>query len=137
MVEDVTLLVKDLGIPRAVMVGHSMGGRVMMYLALQHPDLVEKLVSVDMSPVTNSPSLISMVSIFEAMRNVTVEENVSLSKARKMTDQQLSASINSPAIRQVEFFTVLIVGVDSTIVFLAVFIDQFGRGRTREVQVEG
>lgn len=100
MVEDVTLLLNDLGINKAIMVGHSMGARVMMYLALNYPELVEKLVAIDMSPINSSPSLVSMLSIFEAMRNVKVEENVSLSKARKMTDQQLSASISSPAIRQ-------------------------------------
>jgi pimeloyl-ACP methyl ester carboxylesterase len=38
------------GEPAAV-VGHSMGGKVAMLLALLHPDLVERLVVVDMSPV--------------------------------------------------------------------------------------
>ncbi|XP_015522304.1 protein ABHD11 [Neodiprion lecontei] len=100
MVDDIVLLVKDLGIKKAVMVGHSMGGRVMMYLALTHPELVEKLVSIDVSPTNHSPSLLSMVSLFDAMKNVKLDENVSLFKARKMTDQQLSDSINSAAIRQ-------------------------------------
>lgn len=36
----------------AAVVGHSMGGKVAMLLALLHPDLVERLVVADMSPVT-------------------------------------------------------------------------------------
>ncbi|XP_012250645.2 protein ABHD11 isoform X2 [Athalia rosae] len=100
MMEDVVLLVKDLGIEKAVMVGHSMGGRVMMFLALNHPELVDKLVTIDISPVSSSSSLLSMTSIFEAMKNVTLEQNVTLSKARKTTDQQLSTTIKSTAVRQ-------------------------------------
>lgn len=35
----------------AAVVGHSMGGKVAMVLALEHPELVERLVVVDISPV--------------------------------------------------------------------------------------
>ena len=43
------------GEPYAV-VGHSMGGKVAMALALLHPDLVERLCVVDVSPVTRRVS---------------------------------------------------------------------------------
>src|SRR4051794_20398522 len=36
----------------AALVGHSLGGKVAMVLALQHPELVERLCVVDVSPVT-------------------------------------------------------------------------------------
>ena len=35
------------------LVGHSMGGKVAMVLALRHPDLVDRLVVVDISPVSS------------------------------------------------------------------------------------
>lgn len=38
------------------LVGHSMGGKVAMLAALRHPDWVERLVVVDIAPVTYGPS---------------------------------------------------------------------------------
>lgn len=34
MAEDVKFLMEDLGVKKASMIGHSMGGRTMMYLAV-------------------------------------------------------------------------------------------------------
>jgi len=36
MAEDVKLLMEDLGVKKASLIGHSMGGRAMMYLAIVH-----------------------------------------------------------------------------------------------------
>jgi len=48
MAEDLKSLVTE---SKAVLVGHSMGGRTMMYFALKYPHLVDKLAIVDVSPV--------------------------------------------------------------------------------------
>ncbi|XP_012215498.2 sn-1-specific diacylglycerol lipase ABHD11 [Linepithema humile] len=111
MAEDVIQLLTDLGLERAVLVGHSMGGSAMMYTALNFPQYVEKLAVVDMSPVRTSPSLAQMAKIFEAMRLVTVDGTPTLSKARKIVDQQLAKSIKSSALRQ--FLTTNLVEADS------------------------
>lgn len=101
MTEDIALLLRDLEINKVILVGHSMGGGAVMYTALSYPELVEKLIVVDFCPVKTSPSLLSMIKLFEAMRMVSLDGTPSLSKARKLADEQLSVAIKSNAIRQV------------------------------------
>ena len=50
MAGDVLELLDRQGIERAHIVGHSMGGKTAMYLALRHPHRVEKLIVVDIAP---------------------------------------------------------------------------------------
>lgn len=111
MAEDVIQLLNDLGFERAVLVGHSMGGSAMMYTALNFPQHVEKLAVVDMSPIRTSPSLLEIKKIFEAMDLVTADGSPTLSKARKIVDQQLEKSIKSNALRQ--FLIANLIEVDS------------------------
>lgn len=51
MAADIAALVEERQVPVAL-VGHSMGGKAAMLLALRRPDLVERLVVVDVAPVT-------------------------------------------------------------------------------------
>lgn len=51
MAADIIELMSDLAIDSADILGHSMGGKVAMQLALQHPEKVNKLIVVDISPV--------------------------------------------------------------------------------------
>jgi esterase len=52
MANDIIELMDDLSIDTAHILGHSMGGKVAMQIALQHPHRINKLVVVDISPVT-------------------------------------------------------------------------------------
>ena len=58
---DYAIFVRDVlaqrGIERAHFVGHSFGGKVSLFLAATHPELVDKLVLVDSSGVRTAPSL--------------------------------------------------------------------------------
>jgi len=47
MAEDLDALLDRLAIPQAIPVGHSMGGQVVSYLAVEHPDRVRALVVLD------------------------------------------------------------------------------------------
>lgn len=52
MAEDLIGLLDQLGIARAALVGHSLGGKVAMWLALNWPERVAALAVVDIAPVT-------------------------------------------------------------------------------------
>lgn len=50
MAEDIRAFMEEKWMFHAAVIGHSMGGKVAMQLALNNPDMVEKLVVVDMEP---------------------------------------------------------------------------------------
>jgi pimeloyl-ACP methyl ester carboxylesterase len=56
MAGDVNRFMAARGLERALVIGHSMGGKTAMQLALQFPDRVEKLVVADMAPRAYAPA---------------------------------------------------------------------------------
>src|SRR5258708_3415530 len=52
MMEDLIAWMDAQGITKAVMAGHSMGGKTAMLLACRHPERVERLVGVEIAPKT-------------------------------------------------------------------------------------
>ena len=50
MAEDVLAMLAERGWRRAALLGHSMGGKTAMLAALRDPDMVERLVVVDIAP---------------------------------------------------------------------------------------
>ncbi|XP_011555858.3 protein ABHD11 [Plutella xylostella] len=70
--EDIARLCDKLGIPQATMVGHGIGGRAAMYLALTEPERVKSLLVIDVSPIS-SPSPELYLTIIEAMRNFSLK----------------------------------------------------------------
>ena len=51
MADDLVKFIDSNGISEPLIIGHSMGGKVAMYLALTAPDYVSKLIVVDIAPV--------------------------------------------------------------------------------------
>ncbi len=51
MAEDLAAVLDEQGIDQAALVGHSMGGKAAMWLALTRPERVKALVVADMAPV--------------------------------------------------------------------------------------
>ncbi|XP_022357555.1 protein ABHD11 isoform X3 [Enhydra lutris kenyoni] len=99
MSQDLQDLLPQLGLVPCVLIGHSMGGKTAMLLALQRPELVERLIAVDISPVETTPSS-NFPSYMAAMRAVDIPDGVPRSSARKLADEQLSTVIQDLAERQ-------------------------------------
>lgn len=99
MKDDVLSLLDELRIAKATLVGHSLGGRVVMTVALTQPEYVDQLVVVDISPFTSSPNAISTSTYAAAMKKVQLPTGVPLSKVRKLVHQALAPVVQSPSVR--------------------------------------
>ncbi|NXN21984.1 ABHDB protein, partial [Nycticryphes semicollaris] len=96
---DVQHLLTCLGITKCILLGHSMGGKTAMTLALQRPDLVERLISVDITPVSTAP--VSEFSAYiSAMKSVKIPDGLSRSAARQLADDHLRPVVQLPQLRQ-------------------------------------
>lgn len=76
-------------------IGHSMGGKVAMVLALRHPDLVRRLVVIDISPASKGDSPGNFRHLLDSLASVDLG---SLTK-RIDASVQLQASIPDNAVR--------------------------------------
>ncbi|NXN98555.1 ABHDB protein, partial [Rhinopomastus cyanomelas] len=96
---DVQDLLSRLGISKCILLGHSMGGKTAMTVALQQPDLVERLISVDISP--GSTALVSEFSAYiSAMMSVKIPDGLTRSAARQLADEQLRPVVQPMQLRQ-------------------------------------
>jgi pimeloyl-ACP methyl ester carboxylesterase len=91
----VEFLQQKLNIKSAVLVGHSMGGRSVMYTALTHPEVVDRIVIVDISPVNRKFDVTdstewNMSHFFHLLKSVRFQDNLPISKVRKDADAQLA-----------------------------------------------
>lgn len=93
MAADVVELMDRLDIRRAHVLGHSMGGKVAMELALSHADRVDHLVVADIAPKTYPPA---HDTILEALSSV----DPSAHEDRDAIDAALGEWISDAAIRQ-------------------------------------
>lgn len=89
MADDVVHLMEHLGCPEVYLSGHSMGGKVAMHLALFAPELVKKLVVVDIAPVTYPPW---HTNILAALLSLPLTEL----KSRSQFDAYLEKDIPDP-----------------------------------------
>lgn len=73
MASDVSALLDHLHAREAVLIGHSMGAKVAMWLALDQPERVSRLVSVDMAPATYPHRFENVIKAVLAVEATPVE----------------------------------------------------------------
>jgi pimeloyl-ACP methyl ester carboxylesterase len=88
------LVAAELGDEPVALVGHSMGGKIAMCLALRHPELVERLAVVDVAPVAY-PSGREFVGYIETMQGLDLAALGSRSEA----EDALREAVPNPVVR--------------------------------------
>ena len=92
MAEDVRAAMAARGHQRFALIGHSMGGKAAMVLALTDPDVVERLIVVDIAPV---PSPAPFLHLIRAMQGL----DLGAITRRRDADTVLAGAIPDPAER--------------------------------------
>ncbi|CAG9559024.1 unnamed protein product [Danaus chrysippus] len=101
LASDVLELINKLSISRTDIIGHSMGGRTGMVVALTKPDIVNSLIVVDISPISTPRALSDYFpNLAKAMRSVNFSDSQNVYKARNIAKEALVASgaIDSDAV---------------------------------------
>jgi esterase len=93
MAGDVLRMLDELEVSQVTAIGHSMGAKTAMWLALNYSDRVDRLVSVDMAPV-RSPNRFE--PIFDALLSLDLQRMGS----RREADAHLAESLDNPLLRQ-------------------------------------
>lgn len=92
MAGDILQLLHDEALAQARVLGHSLGGKVAMTLALEHPDVVEKLVVVDIAPRAYAPAHLPFISAMAQL-------DFSQIRNREQADAALAPHVPDPTIR--------------------------------------
>lgn len=93
MSTDLVRLLDKLNIEKAILIGHSMGGKTVMATALDHANRIEKLVVVDSIP-KETPATREILGYLEAMARI----DMSAMTSRKMIENELAKSVPSKSI---------------------------------------
>lgn len=93
MAEDLKEFIEEHHLDKPMLMGHSMGGKVVMSFAVAHPDSFEKMIIVDIAPKYYPPHHQKILEGLSAVKIDTVE-------SRKEAEEQLSAYIDDTGIRQ-------------------------------------
>lgn len=93
MAQDIVELMKHLTIDSAIILGHSMGGKIAMELALTSPERVEKLIIADIAPVEYPPHHNQIIAGLKSIDLATINQ-------RKDADKQLAQYVDNIGVRQ-------------------------------------
>lgn len=119
MAADVIVLLDSLDIERIELLGHSMGGKVAMTLARQHPERIAHLIVADIAPVAYDHG---HDDIFAAMRRVEAKQPTSRRDAVALMEE----AIDDAATRQ--FLATNLIRDDEGVMRWRVGLDEIDAG---------
>ena len=93
MAQDILWFMDKMGLQKAHLLGHSMGGKIAMWFALHHPQRVEKLMVADIAPVHYKHSFDPIV---HALKALPLDQLAN----RKHAEQFLAEAIPDVSFRQ-------------------------------------
>jgi len=91
MAEDIAGFIADQGITDPIVMGHSMGGKVAMQLALTEPDLIKALIIVDIAPVSYGHDMLDYIAAMQAL-------DLSGEQRRAELEEELREGVDDPGI---------------------------------------
>jgi pimeloyl-ACP methyl ester carboxylesterase len=92
---DLMELVEEHGLENVLLIGHSLGGKTAMFFTLHHPELIKKLIVVDISLRKSLPNR-EHQQLLSAMMAVDFHE----AKSRSDVEKQLQIQVKSQKLRQ-------------------------------------
>jgi esterase len=93
MVSDLNEFINDQGLDNVILIGHSMGGKVVMNYALAHPEKLQKLIVVDIAP---KPYNLEHYVIIDGLKAIPINTIASRNEA----DDTLAGFVPEPDVRQ-------------------------------------
>lgn len=93
LAKDVITLLDSLSISSCHLLGHSMGGKIAMQIALNYPQRVKKLIVADIAPVEYPAHHLSIIKGLQSI-------NLTKVKKRKDADGQLAQYVEDIGVRQ-------------------------------------
>ncbi len=93
LANDLLNYIKNHKLKNVILMGHSLGGKTAMQLAVKHPDLVQKLIIVDISPKAYP---VHHDKIIEALQSLDFDDL----KSRGEADIKLAEYIDDASVRQ-------------------------------------
>ncbi|MES2287331.1 MAG: alpha/beta fold hydrolase [Bacteroidota bacterium] len=93
MSDDILELINDNNLQHVILMGHSMGGKVAMQFAIQHPELLDKLIVVDIAPKYYPPHNLDVLNALNAV-------DFSIVKSRKEVESILSETLSDFGTKQ-------------------------------------
>ncbi|OOF55101.1 alpha/beta fold hydrolase [Rodentibacter genomosp. 2] len=90
MAEDLFMLIQHLNLKKVILIGHSMGGKTAMKLTALHPEIVEKLIVIDIAPLPYGKQ--GHQDVFQGLFAVKQAKPETRQQAKQILEQEINES---------------------------------------------